>query len=74
VLAYANLVSGDDIVCCLVYPWSQATWESLAKRGRLFHQAELPNRGRRVVVWLTGIPMGRRRTRLRRRCGRGSAR
>jgi hypothetical protein len=58
VLAYANLVSGDDIVCCLVYPCSQGTWESLAKRGRLFHQAELPNRGRRVRVWLTGVPMG----------------
>ncbi len=58
VLAYANLVSGGDIVCCLVYPCSQGTWESLAKRGRLFHQAELPNRGRRVRVWLTGIPMG----------------
>jgi 5-methylcytosine-specific restriction endonuclease McrBC regulatory subunit McrC len=58
VLAYANLVGGDDIVCCLVYPCSQGTWQSLAKRGRLFHQAELPNRGRRVRVWLTAIPMG----------------
>jgi hypothetical protein len=58
VLAYANLVSGDDIVCCLVYPCSQGTWESLAKRGRLFHHAELPNRGQRVRVWLTGVPMG----------------
>jgi 5-methylcytosine-specific restriction endonuclease McrBC regulatory subunit McrC len=58
VLAYANLASTKDIVCCLIYPCSQRTWESLANRGRLFHQAELPNRGRRVRVWLTAIPMG----------------
>ena len=31
VLAYANLVSTADVVCCLVYPCSQGTWESLAK-------------------------------------------
>jgi hypothetical protein len=31
VLAYANLVSTAEIVCCLVYLCSQATWESLAK-------------------------------------------
>jgi 5-methylcytosine-specific restriction endonuclease McrBC regulatory subunit McrC len=58
VLAYANLASTADVVCCLVYPCSQGTWESLAQRGRLFHQAELPNRGRRVRVWLTAVPMG----------------
>jgi hypothetical protein len=57
-LAYANLASTLDIVCCLVYPCSPRTWESLAARGRLFHRAELPNRGRRVQVWLTAIPMG----------------
>ena len=58
VLAYANLATTANIVCCLVYPCSQGTWESLAKRDRLFHQAELPIRGRRVRVWLTAIPMG----------------
>ncbi len=58
VLAYANLASTANVVCCLVYPCSQGTWESLAKRDRLFHQAEIPNRGRRVQVWLTAIPMG----------------
>jgi hypothetical protein len=31
VLAYANLVSSADVTCCLVYPCSQATWESLAR-------------------------------------------
>jgi hypothetical protein len=65
VLAYANLVSTADVVCCLVYTCSLGTWESLAKRGRLFHQAELPNRGRRVRVWLTAILWVRRQTRLR---------
>lgn len=58
VLAYANLARSADVVCCLVYPCSQNTWESLARRGRLFHQSELPNRGRRVRVWLTAMPMG----------------
>lgn len=57
VLAYANLVSTKQVVCCLVYPCSTATWESLARRGRLFHCSELPNRGRRIGVWLTAIPM-----------------
>ncbi len=42
VLAYANLASSADVICCLVYPCSQGTWESLAQRGRLFHEAELP--------------------------------
>ena len=58
VLAYANLASTKNVVCCLVYPCSQFTWDSLARRGRLFHGAELPDRGRRVRVWLTAIPMG----------------
>jgi 5-methylcytosine-specific restriction endonuclease McrBC regulatory subunit McrC len=57
VLAYANLVGTRDVVCCLVYPCSMTTWESLVRRGRLFHQSELPNRGRRVRVWLTAMPM-----------------
>jgi hypothetical protein len=57
VLAYANLVSAREIVCCLVYPCSLTSWESLARRGRLLHQSELPNRGRRVRVWLTAVPM-----------------
>jgi 5-methylcytosine-specific restriction endonuclease McrBC regulatory subunit McrC len=57
-LAYANLARTADVVCCLVYPCSEMTWKSLAKRDRLFHQSELPNRGRRVRVWLTAMPMG----------------
>lgn len=57
VLAYANLVSAREVVCCLVYPCSMTTWESLVRRGRLFHHSELPNRGRRVHVWLTAVPM-----------------
>jgi 5-methylcytosine-specific restriction endonuclease McrBC regulatory subunit McrC len=57
VLAYANLVNARDIVCCLVYPCSTQTWESLSRRNRLFHTAELPNRGRTIRVWLTAVPM-----------------
>jgi len=58
VLAYANLARTANVVCCLVYPCSQRTWESQLRRGRLFYQSELPNRGRRVRVWLSAIPMG----------------
>jgi 5-methylcytosine-specific restriction endonuclease McrBC regulatory subunit McrC len=58
VLAYSNLAATANIVCCLVYPCSQETWESLKGRRRLFHQAELPNRGRSIQVWLTAVPMG----------------
>ncbi len=57
VLAYANLAVHHNVICCLVYPCSEATWKSLADRGRLFHQAQLANRGRRVTIWLTAIPM-----------------
>lgn len=58
VLAYANLAKTKNVVCCLVYPCSQLTWDSLARRGRLFHTAKLPDRGRRVGLWLTAFPMG----------------
>jgi 5-methylcytosine-specific restriction endonuclease McrBC regulatory subunit McrC len=57
-LAYANLANTSNIICCLVYPCSPATWQSLKERNQLFHHAELPNRGRQVHVWLTAIPMG----------------
>lgn len=57
VLAYANLATSTSVICCLVYPCSVATWESLRQRQRLFHQAELPIRGRRIQVWLTAVPM-----------------
>lgn len=58
VLAYANLATTKNVVCCLIYPCSQLTWDSLTRRDRLFHEAELPDRGRRIRVWLTAIPMG----------------
>jgi hypothetical protein len=57
VLAYANLARSATVICCLVYPCTLATWESLRQRRRLFHQADLPNPGRRIEVWLTAIPM-----------------
>ena len=38
-------------------PTDRTTWESLVRRGRLFHHADLPNQGRRVRVWLTAVPM-----------------
>jgi 5-methylcytosine-specific restriction endonuclease McrBC regulatory subunit McrC len=58
VLAYANLAPRSDVICCLIYPCSPATWRSLANRGRHFHQAEFQTRERRVRLWLSAIPMG----------------
>jgi hypothetical protein len=57
ILAYGNLSESASTICCLVYPCSEATWESLRDRGRLFHKADMPMRSRRLVVWLTAVPM-----------------
>lgn len=57
VLSYANLSEKPVVVCCLVYPCRTATWESLLERRRLFHQAEIPQRSRRLLLWLTAVPM-----------------
>ena len=57
VLAYANLADTPLVVCCLAYPCSRERWESLLQRGRLFHQAELASRSRRILLWLTAVPM-----------------
>ncbi len=57
ILAYANLAEAPLVVCCLVYPCSTATWESLRQRRRLFHKAEMFARSRRILVWLTAVPM-----------------
>jgi hypothetical protein len=57
VLAYANLAAKERVICCLVYPCTMETWESLRDRGRLFHRAELPYRGRQIQVRLTALPM-----------------
>jgi len=57
ILAYANLARQKTVLCCLVYPCSLTTWESLRQRGRLFHRTELPYRGRNVHLWLTAFPM-----------------
>ncbi len=58
VLAYANLSEKRHVVCCLVYPCASTTWESLLERRRLFHQADVPQRSRRISLWLTAVPMG----------------
>lgn len=57
VLCYANLPETPSVVACLIYPCSGPTWESLRQRGRLFHKAEIHVRSRRLVLWLTAVPM-----------------
>jgi hypothetical protein len=57
VLAYANLSGSGRVVCCLIYPCTLPTWESLKQRNRLFHRAALPYRGRQIDVCLTAVPM-----------------
>jgi hypothetical protein len=64
VLAYANLAQTSRVICCLVYPCTTETWESLHDRDRLFHQADLTQAGRPVQVWLTAVPMDARVDRI----------
>ena len=57
VLAYSTLSEASKITSCLVYPCQKHTWESLKKRGMLYHRAAL-NAGRRSVnLVLMAIPM-----------------
>jgi 5-methylcytosine-specific restriction endonuclease McrBC regulatory subunit McrC len=58
VLAYANLAKTTEVVACLAYPCSKATWTSLKERGRLFHRASIPAGERRLDLILTALPMG----------------
>lgn len=58
VLAYANLAKTTNVVACLAYPCSKATWTSLKERGRLFHRASVPAGERRLDLLLTALPMG----------------
>lgn len=57
VLAYGSTTGATETVCCLAYPCSFRTWQSLAARGRLFDCAEIPARPRRLQLWLTALPM-----------------
>jgi 5-methylcytosine-specific restriction endonuclease McrBC regulatory subunit McrC len=57
VLAYGAASDSPLTVCCLAYPCSLKTWRSLAARGRLFDQAEIPVAARRLQLWLTAVPM-----------------
>ena len=57
VLAYGNLALTPNVIACLAYPCSQASWQSLRDRGRLFHRAELTVGSRSLQLWLTAIPM-----------------
>ena len=57
VLAYANLAQTPDVIACLVYPCSPASWNSLRERERLIHKAEITVGSRTVKLWLTAVPM-----------------
>lgn len=56
-LAYANLAAKARVICCLIYPCTPATWDSLQRRGRTFHEAQVPNALRTVNLWLTALPI-----------------
>ncbi|MCS6954119.1 MAG: hypothetical protein RMK57_15525 [Bryobacterales bacterium] len=57
VLAYGSAAGANHTVCCLTYPCSLQTWQSLSDRKRLFDCAEIPARPRRLQLWLTAVPM-----------------
>jgi hypothetical protein len=50
--------NGSRDACELPGRQTETAGTEVKCRQGLFHQAELPNRGRRVRVWLTGFPMG----------------
>ncbi len=56
-LAYGSLSEAPLTICVLAYPCRQETWESLKRRGMVIHQATLPTRSRRLLLWLTAVPM-----------------
>jgi hypothetical protein len=57
VLAYSTVSVSKTITCCLVYPCTVQTWESLQKRGRTLHRASLHAGTRKVGIVLTAVPM-----------------
>jgi hypothetical protein len=57
VLAYANLADVSRVTTCLMYPCHHSTWESLAKRDRLAHRAELGAGSRTVELVLAAVSM-----------------
>lgn len=57
VLAYSTSYNTNRIVSCLIYPCQMKTWESLKKRGLLFHYASINSDIRNVNLIITAIPM-----------------
>jgi hypothetical protein len=60
VLAYAATKSTEKVTCCLVYPCQTKTWESLRKRNRLYHEADIPAGHRQLRFVLLAMPMSYR--------------
>ena len=57
ILAYSTVKPNKKITCCLVYPCTVGTWESLKRRGRLSHRATLFAGQRKIGLLLTAVPM-----------------
>lgn len=57
VLAYSTLFDSKRVTSCLMYPCKKQTWESLKKRGLIYHRASLNAGKRNVNLVLTAIPM-----------------
>jgi len=56
ILAYASLPENAEISCCLMYPCKQQTWDSLVKRDRHIHTAEITRGDRHITLHLSAIP------------------
>ncbi len=57
ILAYSTLATTTKIITCLAYPCRQDTWQSLQRRGQLWHKASLYAGPRKVDVVLIALPM-----------------
>lgn len=60
VLAYSTVSASKAITCCLAYPCTLQTWESLKRRGRILHRASIHAGTRKVGLILTAVPMAAR--------------
>ena len=56
ILAYTSGVGQKNVSCCLVYPCKKVTWESLLKRNRHIHKAEINRGNKKIKVFLTAVP------------------
>lgn len=65
ILAYAGLYDAEEVTATLVYPLPQRTWLNVAAASGDIISAEIVQGGRRVQLYLLGLPFGHLTARIR---------